>query len=571
MLEIFFYTYLTSILIFSSGIYFSKNVLEIEKIHNVNLFQIGLYGVIFLSFLALIINFFYGLNKFINTAIFIFFYIYLFFFQKQPIKRVLVYSIFISILGVFLLSFETTYRPDAGLYHLPYTNILNNEKIIIGLSNIHFRYGHTSIIQYLAAINNNFIFNDKGILIPLLFIFSCFLLYLILECIKESNKPILFFNYIIISFICLKLNRYSDFGNDAPAHIFYFFLISIALKNFKILNKSNVSEMFLVSAYVVFNKITLFLGSFAPILILLFKKKIYYFKVKFLIFLILFSLCFFLKNFMISGCFAFPIEQTCIKKVFWYDIEEKRGSNAKVTMLENEAWTKGWSDQRENRKNFEEYLSNLNWVKLWSQNHGKRTLKKLLPFLFFLSVVSLILFLEKEKKKIILKNKNYFFEKRIFFTLLFINILGSIMWFFKFPVFRYGSSYLISSIAIFFTIVLWNKLYSINIFKLRRVLGYFTFFLLIVLLSKNSIRVIKNYNEVYSYSPWPKIYSETENQKIKSNKPIFIDEKFAFFSSNEGLCYYNSPPCTHMLNSQFNKDEIKLKSIKGYKVFYFLR
>ena len=126
MLEIFFYTYLTSILIFSSGIYFSKNVLEIEKIHNVNLFQIGLYGVIFLSFLALIINFFYELNKFINTAIFIFFYIYLFFFQKQPIKRVLVYSIFISILGVFLLSFETTYRPDAGLYHLPYTNILNN-------------------------------------------------------------------------------------------------------------------------------------------------------------------------------------------------------------------------------------------------------------------------------------------------------------------------------------------------------------------------------------------------------------------------------------------------------------
>ena len=40
-------------------------------------------------------------------------------------------------------------------------------------------------------------------------------------------------------------------------------------------------------------------------------------------------------------------------------------------MLENEAWTKGWSDQRENRKNFEEYLSNFNWVKLWSHNHGK--------------------------------------------------------------------------------------------------------------------------------------------------------------------------------------------------------
>ena len=80
-------------------------------------------------------------------------------------------------------------------------------------------------------------------------------------------------------------------------------------------------------------------------------------------------------------------------------------------------WTKGWSDQRENRKNFEEYLSNLNWVKLWSQNHGKRTLKKLPPFLFFLSIVSLILFLEK-KKNIILKNKNYFFKK-IFYIIIY--------------------------------------------------------------------------------------------------------------------------------------------------------
>ena len=31
-------------------------------------------------------------------------------------------------------------------------------------------------------------------------------------------------------------------------------------------------------------------------------------------------------------------------------------------------------------KNFEEYLSNLDWIKLWSKHHGKRTLNKLLPF-----------------------------------------------------------------------------------------------------------------------------------------------------------------------------------------------
>ena len=40
------------------------------------------------------------------------------------------------------------FRPDAGLYHLPFTKILNEEKLILGLSNLHFRFGHTSILQY---------------------------------------------------------------------------------------------------------------------------------------------------------------------------------------------------------------------------------------------------------------------------------------------------------------------------------------------------------------------------------------------------------------------------------------
>ena len=141
---------------------------------------------------------------------------------------------------------------------MPYTNILNSEKIIIGLSNIHFRYGHTSIVQFLSAINNNWVFNDKGIIIPLSIIFSYFLLYLIHEIKNENNKIIILFNFIIIAFICLKLNRYSDFGNDAPAHIFYFFLLSISLKYYQQFNKESMGKVLIVAAYIVFNKISNF-------------------------------------------------------------------------------------------------------------------------------------------------------------------------------------------------------------------------------------------------------------------------------------------------------------------------
>ncbi len=232
MLEIFLYSYLTSIFLFSAGIFFSTRILNLNLNLKTNFFQSGLYGVIFISFLALFINFFFELSKNINTAIFSFFFIYLFLIQKKFLKKILIISISVAVICSLLLIFETTYRPDAGLYHLPYTNILNNEQIIIGLSNIHFRYGHTSIIQYLSAINNNWIFNDKGIVIPLSIIFSYFLLYLIQEIKNEKNKIIIYFNFIIIAFLCLKLNRYSDFGNDAPAHIFYFFFNIYSFKKF---------------------------------------------------------------------------------------------------------------------------------------------------------------------------------------------------------------------------------------------------------------------------------------------------------------------------------------------------
>ena len=62
-----------------------------------------------------------------------------------------------------ILSESNVYRPDAGLYHLPYIGILNSEKIILGLSNLHFRYAHTSILQYFSAASNNIIFGDNGI------------------------------------------------------------------------------------------------------------------------------------------------------------------------------------------------------------------------------------------------------------------------------------------------------------------------------------------------------------------------------------------------------------------------
>ena len=68
-------------------------------------------------------------------------------------------------------------------------------------------------------------------------------------------------------------------------------------------------------------------------------------------------------------------------------------------MLENEAWTKGWVDQKKNIKNFEEYLSDYKWIKIWAVNHGQRTIYKLIPFLTFVSIIFLTILVTKNVYK----------------------------------------------------------------------------------------------------------------------------------------------------------------------------
>ena len=572
MIEIFFFSLLSSVYYISAGIFFSNKILDQKIDINSNIYKYVLYGGILLGFLALILNFFVNLGKNTNTLVVIIFLTYVIFSQKIIIlKKILLASLIIAFSCSILLSYENTYRPDAGLYHLPFINILNNEKIIIGLSNIHFRFGHTSIAQYLSALNYNWILSDKGIVLPSALIYLGFLFYLINEIKNTTNKNILLFNLLLFSFLCFKLNRYSDFGNDAPAHIYYFFLTSLALNYYENMNKERMGEIIGLSAYLIFNKITLFLGSMITLVFLFFKKQIFYFKAKLIIFVTIFTFAFFLKNFLISGCIAFPIEKTCISDAYWFDAREPGQSIAKITMLENEAWTKGWVDQKKDIKNFEEYLSDYKWIKIWAINHGQRTINKLIPFLTFVVIIFLTILVTKNVHKKISKKKNKSSQKRLFYYLLFLNFLGIILWFIKFPVFRYGYSYIILFIIFLIMIILFNKIKLIDMTNFKKKVNYFLIFAIFILISKNFIRIASNYNSIYFSTPWPKIYSDNKMNNEQENVPIIINEKIAFYYSNDSLCYYNTPPCTHILDSRINKGKFKFEKKHGYKIFYYTK
>jgi hypothetical protein len=144
---------------------------------------------------------------------------------------IIILFIFVCLSDIFLILLSNVNRPDAGLYHLPYIAILNEYKIIFGLNNLHSRFGHVSIIQYLSALNNNYIFKENGIIIPLASIASFYYIYFsneVLKVYKQKSKITAssLFSLLILIYISFKITGYDGFGNDAIAHLSFFYLIS---------------------------------------------------------------------------------------------------------------------------------------------------------------------------------------------------------------------------------------------------------------------------------------------------------------------------------------------------------
>lgn len=89
------------------------------------------------------------------------------------------------------------------MYHYPFIDILNNEKIIIGLANIHFRFGLTSIFQYTSAFFNNYILNNNGIVIPPAIISTTILIFFFSNIVLKVKKKLIYKYYFRCQFLFL--------------------------------------------------------------------------------------------------------------------------------------------------------------------------------------------------------------------------------------------------------------------------------------------------------------------------------------------------------------------------------
>ena len=208
---------------------------------------------------------------------------------------------------------------------------------------------------------------------------------------------------------------------------------------------------------------------------------------------------------------------------------------------------------------FIEYNSNFNWTKTWANNHLIKILEKLMPLLIFL-----VIFFSKK-----IFNKSFWNKFNIkklitnhtILLIIFFTSICTIFWFLKFPVYRFGMSF-ISTLIILLSIALFaNKndtMYSKRFYFNVIAIG------LILFSGKNLNRIFKNYDLSYHNSPWPQIYTMKINEKNNEKKFLRIkNDNLTFYYSGGEECMYSKSPCSNYYNKN-----LKQKKINNYSSFF---
>ncbi len=551
MFEIFFYSILITLLFTPFGFFlfkdFKPDIYSFSK-------QL-IFGSIILCFFALLLNFLFPLNKLV-TSIFILLSLFLIFKNKYYFlkKDFYIFIILQSFIITILMSESDVYRPDAGLYHLPFIGILNSEKIIFGLSNLHSRYGHTSILQYYSAISNNFLFSKNGITFPSAIIASSVLINLISQIYNYIRKKNYNFHFLFIFFIfiymCYKMNRYGEYGNDAPAHFLLFFLVSEMLLKMKKIQHDDFGNNLILTLFIIQNKLTLIFVIFLNLIFFNKKNFFLFLKDKKFIFLSIFFSLWIIKNIISTGCLLYPIQKTCFESLKWTNIEQIKG-----TSLSSEVWTKDWSNfENKSKITKREFLENFNWFDSWLKNHFKVILEIVLPYI--ISCVILIIFLTFKNNK----NNKIFDKYYLYFFLILLS--GSFFWFLKSPLYRYGYSFLICTFAFIFAF--YSSKFSFLHRKYNIIFSSILIIGVVTIIGKNLIRIYKTDDNYFNY-PWPKYYSmDIKNRPTNLNKTI-LNEKIILYPKKGKYCMYIENLCS---NYGVENNLKLLKTNKNYLLFF---
>ena len=261
---------------------------------------------------------------------------------------------------------------------------------------------------------------------------------------NKKNDFILILSLLSLIFINTIFYRLAEHGTDRSALILIFILAIYYLEgtnkkqtiiNFNyyyqriliiILLIASLKSFYLI--YMIF--ILLLFFEFRNILLkktfikkMLFQKVVYFFL--FGVLVIIFT------NFSNTGCFIYPASFTCLESFSW-SIPKKEVVEMKTWY---ELWSKAGASPNYRVDDVDVYLSGLNWVPNWVQNHFFNKISDFLLSLFLIIIISLIFLINFKKKNY--PKKNFYLFYIVLLSLLF-------EWFLNHPALRYGGFTLIA-------------------------------------------------------------------------------------------------------------------------------
>lgn len=288
-------------------------------------------GLFYVGNLTFILNFFINTNSLIYQVLLLSIILFNF------LQRIKVRFNFLSLFNFILLpsilaisTFEMGLAYDAGLYHLNNQLWIRESNLPIGFYNLHYRYGFSSIIEYISA---NFWLDDKYYLlhyVNLSFIAS-FLGIISYNIFKNKSGFLKSSSYFLILFGILDNFGFSGGRNgffdieavtkqDTPFAIL-FYLSNIFLI-YRLINKNlSKSELFYLSIIILFSIEMRIFGAgtlFLYFIVLLVNKPLSINKIYPILPTVLIGSLWLLKNVLISGCLFFPVNLTCLNNLSWY-------------------------------------------------------------------------------------------------------------------------------------------------------------------------------------------------------------------------------------------------------------
>jgi len=561
MYEIILNSTILTITLISAGHFFSKIILQNNN--QLEISHYGILGIIFLSIISFILNLIAPLNEMISNFIFIFIILNFFiikFKNKLQITNFIKKIIPLILLNILLISYSNYYDPDGAWYHLPFSRLINDYKIILGSASLHPMFGSHSILQYFAASLHNSLTGPNGVLFVNSLIGAFFLMFFFEKYKLEKNFYLKIFLFMALVLFFIEMNRVSEYGNDTGGHLFFILTIFFSLKILleKKLTPIAFKEICLLSLFTFFIKPLLIFILFIPAW--LYIKNNLYKNFSFVpLFSVLITFFWLLKNTLLTGCLIYPLNFTCIEKLSWYSSNSNFLISAKNSSQFSELHSKGWKNFDQNIRKFvnyenelekkENFKNSFKWVNSYIEGgYYNNILKKVDYYIIFLSLVFLILFYLSKKSRL---RREKLFKKgdlKKINILLYLNLIFFFIFIIKFPDGRYGLSYMFVVIYFIFIYIFCYLNFNLRFLKLIKILNFFLIILFTVFLLKNSMKILTQ-NEIAS--PLPDInYKNSKifkkmSKKIENGKILEIyygDAKNIRFAE-KNLCKYFKSPC----------------------------